>query len=170
MNWSNILSFQLLLLVILGMVLVASGCRVVATGAALTVGTAAIAGYTVYEGGKMAAVSVQKVTKRGSRGVGDIVYSSGRFQTQCPYNLEEIYNAATNVFNIMGFRQIKGKSDALSGSIMAQTVKGEEISLGLKFIEDGLTAIQIKIGIKGDLMNSEYIYDRILTELGKENP
>ena len=153
-----------LILIVLGAAVI-TGCRIIAGGAAVTVGTVAITGYTVYQGGKLAAVSVQKATERGKKGVGSVVYSGGEFKTVCHYNVDTVAKASYAVFRQMGFRNIKGNFDALSGFLNAETIKGEDISLRLNVIENNMTDIQIKVGIKGNLKNSEIIYDRILSVL-----
>ena len=165
MKFCKRLNFQLLFLIILGMVLVTSGCRVVSTGVALTVGTAAVAGYTVYQGGKKAVTSVQKATEKGTRGVGEIIFTHGKFKTQCTYQLEHIYSAGEKVLHDLRFRKIRGNYDALSGKLSAETVEGKELSLKLRLIEENVTEVEIRIGSKGNLKNSEVIYDRILSEL-----
>ena len=153
------------LVLIAGVMLTVMGCRMLATGTYLTVGTAAVAGYTVYQGGKKAVISVQKVTEKGTRGVGEVVFSYGKFKTQCPYPVERIYLAAGQVFNDLHFRRIRGKYDAFTGIVAAETVEGKELSLNLRLVEDSLTEIEIRIGSKGNLKNSEFVYDRILIEL-----
>lgn len=165
MKFCKHLNFQVLFLVLLGILIVISGCRVVATGAALTVGTAAVAGYTVYQGGKKAATSVRKATEKGTQGVGEIIFTNGKFKTQCPHSLENIYLAGKKVLHDLRFRKIRGNFDALSGRLSAETFEGKELSLKLRLVENNLTEVEIRVGSKGNLKNSELIYDRILSQL-----
>ena len=152
--------------------LVTIGCRAIVgtavVGTAVVVGTAGLAGYTVYKGGEAVVSTVGSVGASTKNTVQkkhkSVVVSRGTFKTQCDYSVEKLYPVAKRVLIDAGFKELKGKHDAMAAVIRGKTAFGDDVVVAFKLLEKDLSAVQVRIG-EGHLKQSEYLYDLILTAL-----
>ena len=139
-----------------------NGCRAIAgtavLGTAVVVGTAGLAGYTVYKGGE-AVASAAGAAGRSTKEA--IVVSRGTLKAKCKYSVSELYPAAETVLKRAGFTDVHGKRDALAGILNAKTSFKEDVIIEMKLIDKKRTAVEILVG-SGNLRQSEYLYDRML--------
>jgi len=151
-----------------------AGCSVVAGTAAVAVGTAGMAGYTVYAVGDAAVTGVGLATRAGGNALASgsksaltVVFRDGEFETEYPASVPSVWSAAESAFRKAGFQEISGNRDALSGELEAETRDGTDISLELKSLEPERTEIRIRVGVRGDLQTSETVHKLIEAELGR---
>ena len=152
------------------------GCWVirdtVVLSTAVVVGTAGLAGYTVYKGGeavyKGGEAVVSKAGEVGSSATKSIqkkhdavVVSRGTLKAKCKYTIAEIYPATRIALREAGFTDISGRQDALTGAVQARTAFNEVVTVKFELLSKERTTVEIRIG-SGDLKKSEYLYDQIL--------
>ena len=142
-----------------------NGCGVLVVGTAAVVGTAGLAGYTVYKGGEAVVSTVGSVGSSAKESVqrmyGTVVVSQGTLKAKCKYTIAELYPATKIAFNEAGFDDIAGRQDALAGTVLAKTVFNEDVAVKFELLSKELTAVEIRIG-SDNLEQSEYLYDQIL--------
>jgi hypothetical protein len=143
----------------------------VAVGAAVVVGTVGLVGYTVYKGGEWVVKGVASVGSSTGKAVKDkhnqIVVSRGTLKAKIQHPIGVLYPAAEAVMKESGFLGVRGAWDSLIGRLTAKTSSGESVSVKLELLKENLTAIEILVG-SGNLKQSEFLYDRILSTAAKE--
>jgi hypothetical protein len=146
-----------------------SGCQFIlgtaALGTAVVVGTAGVAGYTVYKGGE-AVVSTAGAAGSSTMNAfqnkhNEVMVSRGTLKTKCRHKVANLYSATMTVFREEGFTDIQGRQDGLQGTISARTVFNKAVSVDLYLLSKKRTAVEIRIG-GGNIKQSEYLYDQIL--------
>ena len=142
-----------------------SGCGII-YGAA---GAVALTGYTVYKGGEIIVVSTKEAVTSGFEDAEAVMFADGELKTQCPANVQKVYQATAKVLEDLKFSSIRGDHDALSGTLKARTHDREKIVVKLERVDDGNTSFNLKIGRRGDLKNSEMIYDHTVAMINVLN-
>jgi hypothetical protein len=152
--------------------LTAGGCRLLVNTVAITtvavVGTVGLAGYTVYKGGEAVVTTVGSAGEAVGNKRKSVVMSRGTLKAKAEHSVPDLYASSVQVLHIAGFNSVRGEKDALSGVLKANTATGEEVELNFSLLKAGLTAVEIRVG-KGDLKQSEFLYDQILTLTGDES-
>lgn len=144
-------------------------CTVLVVGVAGAVGfTVYKTGETVYDGGKAVVSAVGDTGSAASNSVSEgynaIVISQGTFKVKRKNTVKELYDAFMTVLERAGFKITSNKYDELAGIITADTVMKEKVLVKFKLIDENATALEFRIG-KGDLKQSEYLYNQAIAEL-----
>jgi hypothetical protein len=149
------------------LLVIASGCRAivgtVAIATVAVVGVVGLVGYTAYKGGE-AVVSGAEVAGKSVKNA--VTFSNATFKTKSGHSLSVFYPAAETVLRRAGFVGVVGRQDALAGSVSAKTLSGEDVTVELKLIDKDRTSVAIQVG-RGDLRQSEYLYDEMLRLLAE---
>ncbi|CAA6678590.1 MULTISPECIES: DUF3568 family protein [unclassified Lentimonas] len=149
-----------------------TSCRLLVNTAVVGVGVVGLAGYGVYKGGEAVVSTVGDAGSAVGDAVGgthdSVVVSRGTLKMKSKYSVTLLYHAASKACQNAEFNSITGQKDALSGQVHAKTSSNENVLVTLEMLEKGVTAVQIRIG-DGNLKQSEYLYDQMLTLLGDES-
>jgi hypothetical protein len=142
-----------------------AGCGLLRAGVITVVAAVGLAGYVVYETGDALVSGTKAVTGETAKAVATVVFFNGDFKTEHPYGIRFVTLGATTALRDAGFRDVRKSGDALSGEVTAQTHSGTEIRITLKNIDAERTAIVIRVGVTGNIEESEKINSIILQEL-----
>jgi hypothetical protein len=149
-----------------------SGCGIVKCAVMATAAVLGLAGYAVYKTGEGTVTGVRKfATKTGevasdtSKAVGTVIFFNGDFQTEHHYGIRFIWIAADTACRNAMFTEIRGSSDALSGTMTAKTRTGTLITITFKNVEPQLTKLSIRYGVTGNMAESEKINNLITNEI-----
>jgi hypothetical protein len=165
-----------------------SGCAVVAGTAAVGVGTASVAGYSVYETGESVVTggSGDKSSDPTAADSAEIraeatqqfprpkpkpkspppeVYYKNEFKVTCDASVERVWTTAKSTLPRMAIVLTGQNLDTSSATITAETLENVPIVLKMESLGPESTLLRIRVGTSGDLKFSELIYNLIRDDL-----
>lgn len=146
------------LLIAVGTLGMLAGCRLIVGTTAVAVGTVGLVGYGAYKTGEAAVTGIGSAVSSGAKSIGSVVFVNGEFKTTGNGSVEEVWLASAAVLKEHGFRLVAGDRDALTGHLKATTWDNTEIVIRLANAGNGQTDFYIRIGVTGDLKQSENLY------------
>ena len=162
-----------------------AGCALVAGTAAVGVGTASVAGYSVYETGesvvtgdkpsdptaddsaKIREAATQQFPrpKPAPQKPPPQVYYKNEFKVQCNASVQKVWTTAKATLPRMAIVLTGESLEHSSGAINAETLENVPIELRMDSLGPETTMLRIRVGPSGDLKFSELIYNLIRDDL-----
>lgn len=103
----------------------------------------------------------------GAAGAGSAVaYSTGELDTEVPRSLEKAQNATREAVHGLGFALVSEKADALGAVFICRTALDKRVRIELGRVGDGITKVEIRVGVFGDERVSLGILEKIRGGLG----
>jgi len=179
------------LAVLLLLPILLTGCAVAVGTAAVGVGAAGAAGYTVYKAGEgvvdtvvpgnsdktaekpeepqsaIAKEATQPFPKPKPKASTPVVYYHNEFKAQLDSSVQQVFDTANTTLPRMALVINSHSLNSGAGEINAQTVEDAPIVLSMQSAGPQSTILRIRVGANGDLKYSELIYDLIKEDLGK---
>lgn len=145
-----------------------TGCRLLVGTTAVAVGAVGLVGYGAYKTGEAAVTGVGSAVSSGAKGVSSVVFYNGEFKADCPGGVNEVWLASVAVLQGSRMTVTSGERDALSGYLDATTWDNQDVAIKLKDVGDGQTEFRMRIGVKGDLTQSETLFRLVTAELARQ--
>lgn len=98
-------------------------------------------------------------------GAGTVAYVRGELESTLPKALARSLEATRQAIEQLKLAKISDKEDALGGVIVARTADDKRIEVKLTAVGEGITKVQIRVGVFGDNTVSRAVYDRIKANL-----
>ncbi len=103
----------------------------------------------------------------GAAGAGSAVaYSTGELATEVPRSLEKTQDATREAVHGLGFALVSEKADALGAVFICRTALDKRVRIELGRVADGITKVEIRVGVFGDERVSLGILEKIRGGLG----
>lgn len=101
------------------------------------------------------------IVAAGAAGAGTVAYIRGELEGTLPAGLPASLQAARASIEQLKLIKISDKEDALTGVVVARTADDKRIEIKFSAVGDGITKVQIRVGVMGDKIVSTAILDRI---------
>jgi len=171
-----------------------AGCALAVGTAAVGVGAAGAAGYTVYKAGEgvvdtvvpgssdkaaekpaegdpaWAKEATETFPKPKPKSSAAVVYYHNEFKAQLDSRLVTVFATANSTLPRMAIVITSHTLNKNNGEIYAQTIEDVPIYLTMQSVGPDRTVLKIRVGANGDLKYSELIYNLIRDDLGKSTP
>ena len=103
----------------------------------------------------------------GAAGAGSAVaYTTGKMTAEVPTSLERTEKATREAIRQLGFAQVSEKADALNAVFICRTALDKRVRIELGRVGDGITRVEIRVGVFGDEPVSQSVLERIKSDLG----
>jgi hypothetical protein len=97
----------------------------------------------------------------GAGAVGTVAYMKGDLEAVEAEDINVVYEASKNALKQLGLSVTKESRDALSGVITARDAQDKKVTIKLSSTTEGATKISIRVGLFGNEMKSNLIYQKI---------
>lgn len=101
----------------------------------------------------------------GAAGAGTVAYVEGELRTTVGKNYERVCRASVKAVDQLQFHLISEAKDALSDTITARTGQDKKVTIVLKREAEGVTSVNIRVGIVGNEATSREIFNQIDRDL-----
>jgi hypothetical protein len=105
------------------------------------------------------------VVVAGAAGAGAVAYVRGEMQASVEYDLNATFQASQRALKDLQFARIDDKQSGVDAQLISRTALDKKVEIKLKKITEGLTKVQIRVGVVGDQELSLTILERIKAEL-----
>lgn len=105
------------------------------------------------------------IVAAGAAGAGTVAYVRGELEASVPTGLAKASAAARAAIEQLKLIKISDKEDSLSCVIIARTADDKKIEIKLSSVGDGISKVQIRVGVFGDKVVSTAVFDRIKANL-----
>jgi hypothetical protein len=105
------------------------------------------------------------VVVAGAAGAGAVAYVRGEMQASVEHDLNATFQASQRALEGLQFARIHDKQSGVDAQLISRTALDKKVEIKLKKITEGLTKVQIRVGVVGDQELSLTIMERIKAEL-----
>lgn len=105
------------------------------------------------------------IVAAGAAGAGTVAYVRGELESTVPSSLAKSMQATRAAVEQLKLIKISDKEDALAGVFVARTADDKRIEVKLTAVGEGMTKVQIRVGVFGDRTVSTAVFDRIKANL-----
>lgn len=105
------------------------------------------------------------VVAAGAAGAGAVAYVRGEMQASVEHDLDTTFQAAQRALKALQFARIEDKKSGVDAQLISRTALDKRVEIKLKKVTDGLTKVQIRVGVVGDQELSLTILEKIKAEL-----
>ena len=103
----------------------------------------------------------------GAAGAGSAVaYTTGELDAELPAGLGKTQNATREAVQGLGFALVSEKADALGAVFICRTALDKRVRIELARVGDGITKVEIRVGVFGDETVSLGTLEKIRGNLG----
>jgi len=101
----------------------------------------------------------------GAAGAGTVAYVRGELDATLGNPYDDVVNAVNNAIGQLQFAKVRETKDAFSSKIIARTAEDKKIDILIKKEADAITQLSIRIGFFGDEEKSRAILDKVKSDL-----
>jgi predicted nicotinamide N-methyase len=105
------------------------------------------------------------VVAAGAAGAGAVAYVRGEMQSSVEHDLDTTYQATQRALKDLQFARIDDQKSGVDAQLISRTALDKKVEIKLKKVTDGLTKVQIRVGVVGDQELSLTILEKIKAEL-----
>ncbi|HEY8994733.1 MAG TPA: DUF3568 family protein [Lacunisphaera sp.] len=105
------------------------------------------------------------VVAAGAAGAGAVAYVRGEMQSSVEHDLDSTYQATQRALKDLQFARIDDRKSGIDAQLISRTALDKKVEIKLKKVTDGLTKVQIRVGVVGDQELSLTILEKIKAEL-----
>lgn len=105
------------------------------------------------------------VVAAGAVGAGAVAYVRGELSAGVEHDLDATFQASQRALGNLQFARIDDKKSGVDAQLVARTALDKKVEIKLKKVTDGLTKVQIRVGVVGDQELSLLILEKIRAEL-----
>ena len=103
----------------------------------------------------------------GAAGAGSAVaYTTGELDAELPAGLEKTRGATREAIHGLGFALVSERADSLSAVFICRTAVDKRVRIELERVGDGITKVEIRVGVFGDETVSLGTLEKIRGNLG----
>jgi hypothetical protein len=95
---------------------------------------------------------------------GEFIYSEGYLRANYPFPLDKVWTACDKTLTEMKAAEVERIRKIAQGAFTAM-ILDEKVRISIDYVEKGITAVSIMVGISGDNIASHLIHDRIANTL-----
>ena len=96
---------------------------------------------------------------------GSVAYVKGDLEAVLEEDITQVYKAALKALYKLEISTTKKEKDALAAVIVCRTAQDKKITITLKATENDLTTLSIRVGVFGNKVQSQRIYEEIKNNL-----